>query len=92
MIITDEAKVLLTEMMKTNGYDSLQASLQSGCCGESLYFSFTKLKEEDKPVYINGVAVLMKGEVEAKTETVTLKKNDDGELVVEDSAQASGCC
>lgn len=92
MIITDEAKVLVTELLKTNGYDALQASLQSGCCGESLYFSFTKLKEQDKPVYINGVAVLMKGKVEAKTETVTLKKNNNGDLIVEDSAQSSGGC
>lgn len=91
MIITDEAKVLVTDLLKTNGYDSLQASLQSGCCGESLYFSFAKLKEVDKPIYINGVPVLMNGKVEAKTGTVAIKTNDSGELIVEDSSPARTC-
>ena len=44
MIITDEAKVLLTEMLQENGQDSLQASLQQGCCGTSLYFTFVNKK------------------------------------------------
>jgi len=92
MIITDEAKVLVTELLKTNGYDALQASLQSGCCGESLYFSFTNLKPEDQPVSVNGINVLMNGEVKPKTDTVTLKTNETGELVIEDTAKASGCC
>ena len=91
MNITNEAKVLVTDLLKTNGYDSLQASLQSGCCGESLYFSFAKLKETDKPVYFNGVPVLMDGRVEAKTGTVTIKTNDVGELVIEDTNQPPGC-
>jgi len=91
MIITDEAKVLVTELLKTNGYDALQASLQQGCCGTSLYFSFTNLKAEDKPVLINGINVLMNDEAKPKTETVTLKTGETGELVVEDSAK-SGCC
>ncbi|KNZ43544.1 hypothetical protein [Acetobacterium bakii] len=91
MIITDEAKVLITELLKTNGYDTLQASLQKGCCGTSLYFSFTNLKPEDKPVLINEINVLMNDEAKPKAETVTLKTNETGELVVEDSVK-SGCC
>jgi len=92
MIITDEAKVVLEEMLKENGQDSLQASLQEGCCGTSLYFTFTNKKEDDQPVLINGINVLMEGEAVIKTNTVTIKVDSNGKLVVEDSAQASGCC
>ncbi|WP_286947801.1 hypothetical protein [Acetobacterium sp. UBA5834] len=92
MIITDEAKVVLEEMLKENGQDSLQATLQQGCCGSSLYFTFTNKKADDQPVIVNGINVLMDGEAVLKTNTVTLKINEEGKLVVEDTAQASGCC
>ncbi|MEL7659732.1 hypothetical protein [Acetobacterium wieringae] len=92
MIITDEAKVVLEEMLKENGQDSLQATLQQGCCGSSLYFTFTNKKADDQPVLVNGINVLMEGEAVLKTNTVTLKINEEGKLVVEDTAQASGCC
>lgn len=92
MIITDEAKVVLEEMLKENGQDSLQATLQQGCCGSSLYFTFTNKNADDQPVIVNGINVLMEGEAVLKTNTVTLKINEEGKLVVEDTAQASGCC
>lgn len=92
MIITDEAKVVLEEMLKENGQDSLQASLQQGCCGTSLYFTFTNKKADEQPVVVNGINVLMEGEAVFKTNTVTIKVDYNGKLVVEDSAQASGCC
>lgn len=92
MIITDEAKVLLTEMLKENGQDSLKASLQQGCCGTSLYFTFVNKKTDDQPVVVNGINVLMDGEAVLKTNTVTIKTDDEGKLIVEDSAQSSGCC
>jgi len=34
----------------------------------------------------------MEGKTVIKKNTVTLKTDDAGKLVVEDSAQASGCC
>ncbi|MBC3797820.1 hypothetical protein GH810_02520 [Acetobacterium paludosum] len=92
MIITDEAKVVVTEMLEKNGHDCLQASLQKGCCGSSLYFTFTNLKTEDKPVTINGISVLMNEDAEAKAATVTMKTNDEGELLIEDASKSSGCC
>lgn len=92
MIITDEAKVVLEGMLKENGQDALQASLEQGCCGTSLYFTFTNKKADDQPVVVNGINVLMEGEAVQKTNTVTLKIDDEGKLIVEDSAQSSGCC
>ncbi|MBC3898739.1 hypothetical protein GH811_03815 [Acetobacterium malicum] len=91
MIITDEAKVVLAEMLKENGQDSLQASLQQGCCGTSLYFSFTNKKADEQPVVINGINVLMEGEAVFKTNTVTIKVDSNGKLVVEDTNQSAGC-
>lgn len=91
MIITDEAKVVLTEMLKENGQDSLQASLQQGCCGTSLYFSFANKKADEQPVNVNGINVLMEGEAVFKTSTVTIKVDSNGKLVVEDTNQSGGC-
>lgn len=91
MIITDEAKVVLEEMLKENGQDSLQASLQQGCCGTSLYFSFTNKKADEQPVIVNGINVLMEGEAVFKTNTVTIKVDSNDKLVVEDTNQSGGC-
>ena len=91
MIITDEAKVVLEEMLKKNGQDSLQASLKEGCCGTSLYFSFTDKKADEQAVIVNGINVLMEGEAVLKTNTVTIDVNSSGKLVVEDTNQ-SKCC
>lgn len=92
MIITNEAKVLVTDLFKKNGYDALQASLQKSCCGTSLYLSFVNKKSDDKPVIVNGISVLMKDDAETKADTITLKTNNEGELVIEDASQSSGCC
>lgn len=91
MIITDEAKVLLEEMLKENGHDSLQASLQQGCCGTSLYFAFTNKKADEQPVIVNGINVLMEGEAVFKTNTVTIKVDPAGKLIIEDTNQSGGC-
>lgn len=91
MIITDEAKVVLADMLKENGQDSLQASLQQGCCGTSLYFSFTNKKADEQPVIVNGINVLMEGEAVFKTNTVTIKVDSNDKLVVEDTNQSGGC-
>lgn len=92
MIITDQAKVLLTQMLTENGHDSLQVALQQGCCGSSVYFTFTDQKDHNKPIIINGIPVVMDETIADRADTVTIETDDEGKLKVVDSAQKSGCC
>lgn len=91
MKITDEAKSILINELKSKGYDCLKASLQKSCCGSSLVFSMSKLSSNDKPASINGVSVLMDDKTQARAETVTLEVKN-GELIIRDDAASSGCC
>lgn len=91
MVITQEAKILLNKMFKTNGYDCIKATLQKqSCCGPSLVLSMAKLDDEDKPITIDGISVLMDDEAEERSKTVTLSVKK-GRLILQDDA-ASGCC
>ncbi|WKY43767.1 hypothetical protein Q5O14_14175 [Eubacteriaceae bacterium ES2] len=93
MIITDQAKSVLKEKMKESGQDALQIALQEGCCGTTVYFTFTTSKPEDQAVMINGINVLMADQTLAKVKAVTIKTDSQGKLQVEDGAQSSrGCC
>lgn len=90
MKITEEAKSMLTELFASNACDALKASLQESCCGSSLVLSVIKLKDDDDPVSVNGVPVLMGDEVKDRAELVTITvENED--LVILDEA-SSGCC
>ena len=90
MKITDEAKAFLTEAFISNDCDCLQITLQQSCCGSSLNLGLAKLEVGEEPVSINGIAVMMDKEAEARTENVTLAA-EDGEFVIEDDSP-SCCC
>jgi len=90
MKITDEAKVMLEEVLTSNGYDCLKATVQKTCCGTSVMFNLAKLTDSDKPIDINGISVLMNDDVKNRTETITITV-ENKKLAVEDTA-ASGCC
>jgi hypothetical protein len=90
MKITDEAKLILQQEFISNNSDCLKASLQKSCCGTSLVFNMIKLKASDKPVFVNGIQVMMDNKAQARAETVTIAV-ENGELIIQDDA-ASSCC
>lgn len=90
MRITDEAKVLIEEALVSNNYDCLAVMLEESCCGTSFNFGLGTLEEEDEPIIINGIAVMMDAKAQARTENVTLAV-EDGELVVQDDGPSCNC-
>jgi Fe-S cluster assembly iron-binding protein IscA len=90
MKITDRAKTLLMEAFASSENDCLKARLQKSCCGTSVYFTLTKLHDDDVPITINGIPVLMDRLTQERAKTVTLNAKH-GRLVIEDEA-SSGCC
>lgn len=89
MKITNEAKTMLQEVFTLNDCDCLKAMMQKSCCGTSLVFNLAKLKDDDEPISINGISVLMGDEVKKRAETVTMIVQN-GELAIQDEA-ASSC-
>ena len=90
MVITQEAKMLLNELFEKNSSDCLKVSLQKSCCGETIVISLAKLSDDDKPIDVNGVSVLMNEKVQKRAMTVTLTSKN-GKLVVQDKMD-SCCC
>lgn len=90
MKITDEAKVVLQDLLTANDSDCLKATVQQSCCGTSLVFNLAKTTEDDDPISINDILVLMTDEVQKRAESVTLTVQNE-ELALIDE-EASTCC
>ena len=90
MKITEEAKTIITEALKSNDCDCLQAKLQRSCCGTSLVFNLTKLEAGQTPITVDGVSVLMDNNTQERANTVTVAV-EDGKLVIHDD-KPSCCC
>ena len=90
MIISDEAKILITETLASNNCDCLQVLLKKSCCGTALNFVPIKLKAGDSTVSINGISVMMDSQAQARVEKITFAV-EDGELIIQDDAP-SCCC
>lgn len=88
--ITDEAKVLLTELLAENNCDCLLVGLQPSCCGTSLDLSLTSKEPIDHPITINGISVIMDEAGKARSKNITLSV-ENGELVILGDT-SSGCC
>jgi hypothetical protein len=91
MKITEEAKTMITEALKSNDCDCLQAKLQQSCCGTSLVFTLTKLESGKKPITIDGVSVFMDDETQERAKTVTIAV-ENGKLVIHDDKPSCCCC
>lgn len=91
MKITEEAKTIITEALKSNDCDCLQAKLQQSCCGTSLVFTLTKLGSSEKPIAIDGISVLMDNETQERAKTVTITVENE-KLVIHDDKPSCCCC
>jgi hypothetical protein len=90
MRITDEATKLLENLLVSNGFDSLRASMQKTCCGTSLVFTMAKLEAGENPTSVDGISVVFENaDVLERASTVTITV-ENGELTVQDEVP-SGC-
>lgn len=90
MEITNEAQIMINDLLKSNDVDTLKATLQKSCCGSSLAFNMVRKKDTDETVIINGVQVLMDEETTQRAKTITLTIKDN-ELLLKDSAKTCSC-
>lgn len=89
MEITNEAKVLIEEKLAAKKANAIRLRTIRSCCGASLRFELVALDQQDQPVKINGLSVLMDDETRAWIDTVTIGAAN-GRLTLHDSA--SSCC
>jgi Fe-S cluster assembly iron-binding protein IscA len=91
MVITDEAKKIIMEVLKESNCDCLKVVLEKSCCGTSLNFGLTRLEPNDISISINGISVLMDAETESRVEMITLAV-EDGDLVIQDNTACASRC
>lgn len=89
MKITDEAKLLINEVLAGEKANAIRLHTNRSCCGTSLQFELVTLTDQDQPEIINGLSVLMDKETQAWTGTVTIGAAG-GKLTLHDSA--ASCC
>ncbi len=93
MIITDEAKAYIEEMMKEAGTTTLRffnAGAGAGCCGPSYQLTLDKAQENDIVERINHIEVALDPTIADLVRNVTLDIDLDEEgpaLIV-----SSSCC
>lgn len=90
MQITEQARVMLAEILKENEADGIQAVLSMGCCGMQPMFQMVRFDETDRPEVIDGISVVYaQGAKEAVEDVIIDVQN--GELVILHPVMAGGC-
>jgi Fe-S cluster assembly iron-binding protein IscA len=94
MKITPDAQKALKSVLADNNADGLLVSLQETCCGISPVFSLAVFDENDKPVDVDSIQIVVPQEAQSAIEDVTIDLVN-GELVVEStggcSCSSGGC-
>lgn len=88
MIITNEAKVLLQDILKKENFNCVIAGLMYHCsCGDStVQFGLGNVEDGDKVYTFNEIPVVMEEETLARTELITIYV-ENGELMFLDEAE-----
>lgn len=80
MIITDEAKAYIEEVMKEHGVSTLRFSFEgAGCCGPSWGMLLAMAEEEDIVQTVNGLEVAIDKKVLDVVDKLTLDFEGEGE-------------
>lgn len=88
MIITDEAKVLLQDILKKENFNCVIAGLHYHCsCGDStVQFGLGNIEDGDQVYTFNEIPVVMEEETVSRTELITIYV-ENGELMFLDEAE-----
>lgn len=88
MKITDEAKVLLQDILKKENFNCVIAGLMYACsCGDStVQFGLGNIEDGDLVYTFNEIPVVMEEETLARTELITIYV-ENGELMFLDEAE-----
>lgn len=88
MIITDEAKVLLQDILKKENFNCVIAGLHYHCsCGDAtVQFGLGNIEDGDLVYTFNDIPVVMEAETLPRTELITIYV-ENGELMFLDEAE-----
>ena len=90
MKITDEASKMIRDTLKNNDCSGIRLSLQRSCCGTSLSFDLIQVENEE-PVVINEVSVVMDAETEQWTKDVTIELANGALSLRQEGGCGCGC-
>ncbi|MEK4884811.1 adhesin [Bacillus sp. FSL W8-0223] len=77
MIITEEAKSFITQVMEENGVHTLRFAFEgAGCCGPNYSLTLAKGEENDITEIVNGIEVAMDPKVVEVVRTLTQLKGE----------------
>lgn len=92
MIITDEAKQLLVNVLNEKGAEGVRLYTVAGCCGPQFALSLDAPQESDTVETINGITVAFDSQITGTEElTLDTEENEDGKGLVLIGANSS-CC
>jgi Fe-S cluster assembly iron-binding protein IscA len=76
MKITQNATVIVKNLLEQNQCNAIQVQLVEGCCGPSVALSITKTQDEDVLVDENGISVLYIEDAFELTQNVILDEKE----------------
>jgi HesB-like selenoprotein len=80
MVITDQAKLALQDILKENGKEGIRLySAGEGCCGPQLGLSLEDPQTTDRVEKMNGIQVAIDEQVSSIIEGITLDAEETGE-------------
>lgn len=91
MNITDQASNMILEALKSNECTAIRLSLKNSCCGTSLSIDLIEAKDEETPVMINAVPVVMDAETAQWCEDITLDMDGDQLTILRQGGCGCGC-
>lgn len=91
MIITDDARTLLQEILKGRNCNALKVTVKPSCCGTAALIAPVLLEEGAETDSVNGIPVQMEEAARVRTEFVTLDTKD-GTLVIRDEQPSTCSC
>lgn len=91
MKITEEAKGLLLEAIKSNDASCVLVTEMKSCCGSQLSFSITKALDRDQVETIDGVPFIIDESIKSSVFGVTIKA-ENGQLFIHNENQSQCGC
>lgn len=84
MKITNEAKLIVENILKENNCSALHVSIVKGCCGPSVYLAIGNPEENQSMSEVNGINVIITPEAVERAQGIVISEKE-GQLILEDA-------
>ena len=90
MKISNEAKKIIEDVLQVTGFDCLRLQLNKTCCKSFIEYELGNIEENDKPISINGIPLVMDEEIRQKSEGIRIEVENE-KLVILDEKTTNTC-